>query len=230
VRKTHEPRFPANARGLRALGLAIGLAALAGCASQPVRINSEWAKDAPRDQVYSRVLVVAVSPDPKQRCPFEGFLANQIRSQATAAIPSCRAMTTKKELTRENVEQAIAEHKADAVLVTTLVAMHLKGEQGGTSESRGDYYFKATGFGYAYDYWYGAYGVPVYYGEFRTAPPLTNIEGEVDILTRLYETKNATAVYQMETRAKDLVESRAAGLTEITGPIADRLRRDGLVR
>jgi len=72
--------------------------------------------------------------------------------------------------------------------------------------------------------------VPVYYGEFRTAPPLTNIEGDVDILTRLYETKNATAVYQMETKAKDLIESRAAGLAEITGPIAERLRRDGLVR
>jgi hypothetical protein len=36
-------------------------------------------------------------------------------------------------------------------------------------------------------------------------------------------------VYELNTKARDL-ESREAGLAIITGPIAERLRRDGVIR
>lgn len=207
--------------------LLLGAAWLSGCA-QPVRVESTWADDAARSQAYTRVLVVGVSPHVNQRCAFEGFLANRLRSEATTAVTSCKAMTTRAPLTRENIDKAIAAHDIDAVLATLLVTSRIGAEKGGSSETRGDAYYKATGFGYETGY-YGVYGVPVVYGEFQTAAPITTIEGEVELATRVFETRDAKLVYEMNTRARGL-ESRVSGLAEITGPMADRLRRDGLVR
>jgi len=213
---------------VRAMVLLLGAAALAGCAQQ-VRVTSDWQDNAPRDQPFSRVLVVGVSPDYNQRCAFEGFLTLQIRSESTTAIASCRVMSEKDLLTRENIERVIAEHQIDAVLATTLVAGEIKGKEGGTSETRGDAYYKATGIGYGYSGYYGVYGMPVVYGEFRTAPSIMTVTGQVEIMTRLYETRGATLVYELNTKARDL-ESREASLAIITGPIAERLRRDGVIR
>lgn len=211
-----------------------GTAALSGCA-QTVGVQSDWQPDAARDQSFSRVLVVGVSPDYNQRCAFETFLASQIRSDETTAFTSCRALSSSEPLTRENIERAIAEHEADAVLATILVAAEVGAREGGTSETRGEGYYKATGYGYGYfgrygAYGgYGAYGVPVVYGEFRTAPPVTTVQGSVEIATGLFETTDATLVYELTTTARDL-GSRADGLAEVSGAIADRLRRDGVVR
>ena len=213
-----------------------GAVALSGCA-QPVKVQGEWQDGAPRDQPFKRVLVVGVSPDYNQRCAFEGFVANQLRSEATTAFTSCRALSSKEPLTRENVERAIAEHKADAVLATILVAAEIAAREGGSSETRGDGYYKATDFDYAPGYYgrygaysgYGAYGMPVVYGEFRTAEPLTTVQGSVEVASSLFETEGATMVYKLITTAHDL-ESRAGGLAEVSGAIADRLRKDGLVR
>ena len=210
-----------------ALLLLAAVAALPGCAQQ-VRVNGSWQDDVARDQAYTRVLVVGVSPDYNQRCAFESFLALQIRSESTTVITSCRAMSSKDALTLENIERVIAEHQVDAVLATSLVASKIGAQEGGSSETRGDSYYKAVGI----DYWsgyYGAYGMPVVYGEFQTAPPITTVTGEVEILTKVFETRGATLVYELNTKARDL-ESRESGLAIITGPIAERLRKDGLVR
>lgn len=219
-----------------ALLMLVSTAALSGCA-QPVKVQGAWQDEAPRGQSYSRVLVVGVSPDYNQRCAFEGFLANQLRSEATTAFTSCRVLSSDEPLTRENVERAIAEHNADAVLATILVAAQVETKEGGTSETRGEGYYKATDFGYETRYYgmsgyygmYGAYGVPVVYGEFRSAPPLTSTQGSVQVATGLYETEGATLVYELATTAQGL-ESRVGGLAEVTGPMADRLRQDGLIR
>ena len=211
------------------LGVA-GAAALSGCA-QTVKVKGDWQEGGPRAEPFTRVLVVGVSPDYNQRCAFEGFVANQLRSEATTVFTSCRVLSSKEPLTRENVERAIAEHDADAVLATFLVAAAVEAREGGTSETRGAGYYKPMGMDYGSVYYggYGVYGVPVVYGEFRTAPPLTTIQGSVEIASRLYETAGATMVYELVTTAHDL-ESRAGGLAEVSGAIADRLRKDGLVR
>jgi hypothetical protein len=220
-----------------ALLLLAAATALSACAQPPVRAQGEWQDGAQHDQSFKRVLVVGVSPDYNQRCAFEGFVANQMRSESTTALTSCRVLSSKEPLTRENVERAIVEHNADAVLATILVAAEIGAKEGGSSETRGDGYYKATGFDYAPGYYgsygayrnYGVYGVPVVYGEFRTAPPLTTVQGSVEVASGLFETEGATMVYKLTTTAHDL-ESRAGGLAEVSGAIADRLRKDGLIR
>lgn len=219
-------------RGLRSALILwfTGTAWLAGC-TQPVRVDGAWQEEVPRTAPFSRILVVAVTPDFNQRCAFEGFMVRHLRSDATDAMQSCRSSSPDEPLSRETIERAIAEHEADAVLATRLVAGDIEGREGGDAETRGDAYYKATGYGYDSFYYggWGMWGVPVVYGEFRTAPPITTVEGEVEIATMLYDARDASLVYQMETTARDL-RSRVAALAELTGPMAERLRRDGVIR
>jgi hypothetical protein len=200
---------------------------LSGCASQ-VSIDSTRQGDA-RSEPFKRVMVVAVSPDIDQRCAFEHVLAGRMQSETTEAFSSCSAMGKNKEpMTREAIEQAIAATQAEAVLATSLVDKAWGAEEGGSRETRGDAYYKATDMGYATGY-YGAYGVPVIYGEFQTASTLTTMQGAVRITSKLFETRGATVVYTMDTVAHDL-EGRDSSLATLTEPMAERLRRDGLIK
>jgi len=210
-----------------ALFLLLGATWLSGCAEHAT-VTSAWQDKAPPNQPFKRVLIVGVSPDLNQRCPFERFLASQTKSESTIAIASCDAVTQKNPLTRESIEAAVVKYQADAVLATKLVAMDWGTEEGGSRDTRGGAYYKATDAGYATGY-YGVYGVPVIYADFQTAPSLLTMEGDVQLTSKLFETKGATLVYTMDTKAGN-IEARDEGLSLVAAKIADRLRRDGLIR
>ena len=224
--RARRSRQPPNA-ALGALFLLLGATALGGCAQQAT-VQSAWQEGVARDQTFTRMLVVGVSPDINQRCAFERFLAGEIQSPSVQAITSCDAMTTKIPLTVENVERAVAAQRVDSVLATRLVAAHGAAAEGGTGDTRGGGRYKATDLGY-WDSYYGLYGVPVVYGEFQTSPSIFTFSGEVEIASRLYSTKDAKLVYELTTTARDL-QSRTSAMAELTIPIAERLRRDGLIR
>lgn len=215
-----------NAPALRGL-LILGAAWLSGCASQP-SVSSAWQEGVPHNQSFSRVLIVGVSPDINQRCGFEHFLASRIMSASVKAIPSCDVVKAKNPLTRESIEEAVASQQADAVVATTLVSIDWGTKEGAGRDDRGGGMYKATDAGYATGY-YGVYGVPVVYGEFQTASSITTVKGTVHVTTKVWETKGPTHIYTMETTVGNL-ESRDTGLAAITTPIAERLRRDGLIR
>src|SRR3974390_2813146 len=88
-----------NAARLPAFLLAGGFW-LAGCA---VQVQSNWQDKASHDQTFKKVLVVGMSPNFTQRCDFEFSLVSHIRSSAVTPIASCDLMTSKDELTRENI-------------------------------------------------------------------------------------------------------------------------------
>ncbi len=216
---------------LRVLPAAVLLVLVAACAG-PVKVESDWQGDRSTARSLERVLVVGVSPDYNGRCAYERFLANEARGQKPLLIPSCNEMPSDEELNLENVERVVAAVKADGVLATSLVAASSEAREGGTLETQGDAYYKATGYGYASPYYgggYGVYGIPVVYGEFKTAPPITTVEGEVEISTRLYETGGPSQVYEMTTQARDL-DSRIDGLAEVTTAVTNQLRKDGILR
>ncbi|HSN72745.1 MAG TPA: hypothetical protein VLT59_14615, partial [Steroidobacteraceae bacterium] len=148
--------------------------------------------------------------------------------ESVHAIPSCEAVTQKYPLTLESIEQAVASVRADAVLATSLVARDFDAKEGGDRDTRGSAMYKATDAGFATGY-YGVYGVPVIYGEFATAPPITVVQGEVQVSSRFYETRDKTLLYTVSTQARNL-ESRDAGLYEVAAAIAHQLRRAGLTR
>ncbi len=223
-------------RSARNLLLLVALV-LGGCAGQ-ARVKSSWQPDADREQSFRKVLVVGLSPNASVRCDFESFMTNQLR-QSIDAKSSCLYMKTTEPLTRENIERVIGEYQPDAVLTTSLVQSAVGAIEGGSRDTRGSGRYKATGRGYddfgygpydgyGYNGGYGPWGVPVVYVEFQTTPVVTSLEGEVTILSMLYEVENASLVYELTTRAKNL-SSRDNALATITAPIAERLRRDGLV-
>jgi len=220
-------------RHLKITGVTVGLALLliatgiAGCTNH-VSGKGAWQDDVPHNQSFKRVLVVGVTHDLNQRCAFEHFLAARVNSESTVAVASCDVVTKRNPLTRESIDAAIIAQQADAVLATILVSKEFDVEDGGSRDTRGGAYYKATGSGYATGY-YGAYGVPVVYGEFQTAPSIMTMKGEVRVTTKLYETRGATLVYTLDTVAHDL-ESRGSAMAAITTQIADRLRKDGLTR
>jgi hypothetical protein len=198
---------------------------LAGCA---VHTESHWQNNAQRNQTFKKVLVVGMSPNFTQRCAFEFSLVSHILSSTVTAFASCDHMTSKDELTRDNIVRVVQSSGADAVVSTALVNMELGATEGGGRDSRGGGYYKATGFGYATDA-YGVYGVPVVYGTFVSSPSITTVEGEVHVKTRVYETHGATLVYTVDTKAKDL-ESQEHAFSDLAEAIAGTLRHDGLIR
>jgi hypothetical protein len=196
---------------------------LGGCSG--VSVKGTWQQGAPRNQTYARLLVIGVSPDRDLRCAFESTFASQLSSAATTVISSCDHMSAKEPLTRENVERVAAAVNADAVLATRLVSMDTGHGQGNSTDMRGDSVYKAT------DFAYGAYGMPVTYVDFQTAPPLMSLTSSLHVLTKLYETHGATLVYTIDTVTKSQeIDSTEATLMTITAPTAERLRRAGLIR
>jgi hypothetical protein len=194
-----------------------------GCAG--VSVKGTWQEGAPRNQAYARLLVIGVSPDRDMRCAFESTFASQLMSAATTVISSCAQMSAKEPLTRENVERVAASVNADAVLATRLVSIKTGHGEGTSNDTRGDSVYKAT------DFAYGAYGMPVTYVDFQTAPPLTSLTSSLHVVTKLYETHGATLIYTIDTVTKSQeIDSTEATLVTITAPTADRLRRAGLIR
>jgi len=206
--------------------LLLGALFLAGCA-QPARVTGSAQQGAPRNLVFSRVLVVGVSPDINQRCAFEYVLASKINSAQTSAISSCRAMPQKEPLTREGVQAAVASQKADAVVATSLAEKQWDAASSGR-DTRGSGSYKATDAGYATGY-YGAYGVPVVYGDFQTTASAKTLRGDIEVTSKVWETSGPTEVYTMATKVKN-IESTDQGIIELATAIADRLRREGLTR
>jgi hypothetical protein len=181
-----------------------------------------WADGAARDQTFSRVLIVGISPDRDQRCPFERSMAATIKSAATVAIVSCDVMPSDAELTRESVEAAVAANDADAVLATSLISKKWETKEGATRDTQGDAYYKAT------DAYYGAYGTVVA-ADFRVSTPITTLQGSAHVTSKLYETRGATVVYTLDTKVRK-IESRDEGIAAISEPIGKKLRKEGLIR
>jgi hypothetical protein len=194
------------------------------CACAGVSAKGTWQDGASRNQTYARLLLIGVSPDRNIRCAFESSFASQLRSPATTVFSSCDRIAANEPLNRESVERAVAAVRADAVLVTRLVSIKAGHAEGSSEDMRGNSVYKAT------DFAYGAYGMPVTYVDFQTAPPLTSISNSLHVLTQVYETRGATMVYTIDTKTKlQEVDSTAATLMTITAPTADRLRSAGLI-
>lgn len=206
----------------------LGAALFVGCAQARTTVNGGWQEGAPRNQSFTRVLVVGVSPNVNQRCAFEFFMASQLTSESVQAIRSCDAVKEKNPLTLESIELAIAAAQADAVLATSLVSRDFAAQEGGSRDTRGNASYKATDAGFATGY-YGVYGVPVIYGEFTTAPAFTIAQGEARVSSRFYQTRDKALIYTLETKATKL-ESSDAALHDFAVAIADKLRRVGLTR
>jgi len=212
------------------LGVACAIAAvlcLAGCTGK-TSVKSNWVDDASRSQTFSRLLVVGVTPDFGPRCNFEFWMVRDLRSQGVHADASCSSMTKEEPLSRAAIERIVATLHSDGVLAISLVSAAWRTKEGGSFDTRssGQYKYVASGYDTGF---YGVYGLPVDYYQFKTQPSITNARGQVHVLSKLYDTRDAKLVYTIDTKARD-IESSQLGLASITPAIAERLHHDGLIR
>jgi hypothetical protein len=222
-----QPRITNALTGLATL--LVGVAWLTpGFAADKVKVTGSWQQGVPHDLTFERVLVVAITPDVDQRCRWERFLAAKLNGKTTKAVASCDAVTKVDPLTLASIEDAVEWLKVDAVMATSLVAREWKEDEGGGRDTRGTANYKATDAGYAYGY-YGMYGVPVVYGDFVATPPVTTLKGEAHVTTKVYATQGQKVVYTLDTTAQSS-DFRERSMSSVTTPMADRLRRDGLIR
>lgn len=219
-----DDRVRSAGRGPAPLLLAVTL--LVTACTRPTSVESEWAKDVPRDLTFSRVLVVGVTPSYNTRCRFERMMQDSLAVPGVTVTTSCSRMTSRDPLTREAIVALVREVGADAVLSTRLVDGRAALEEGNTNEERQKNYYKPTGYGY--DPYYGAFGVPVVYADFIAEPPELTLRRTMVISSNLYETSGAALVYTIDTVAHDK-DSQFAVIDDVTTAIAKRLRRDGLV-
>ncbi len=135
----------------------------------------------------------------------------------------------KDPLTRANIERVAAAGHADGVLTSAVVSMQLSGHQGNTRDTRATPYYQVTGEGWVTGD-LGAYGVPVAFVQLETTPSIPMISDDIQVVTKLFDVKDATQVYAMQTQAKSSdMQSSSATIETITGLIGDRLRRDGVI-
>lgn len=218
-------------RALRSRLPALLLAALAGggC-SRGAQVDSTWLEGVPPGQSFGNFLVVGFTSDFNVRCRFERAMAATLRGEGVKATASCAEMSMDDPLTKDSLLPVVARLGADAVLVTELVDRRLGVEQGGTAEARGEAYWKATGYGWAYDYHHpGAFGVPVTFVDLAVEEPAFTLLRTTTVASFVYETREAKRLFAIRTTAKN-AETREAVLDEVTMGVVERLKRDGLLR
>ena len=229
ITRTHRPTRVYRALVASILML-VGAASSPGYAASKVKVAGAWADNVSHDQTFTRILVVAISPDVKYRCRFERFLAARLNGDKTKAVSTCDALTEKEldPLTLESIQGAVEWLKADAVVSTSLVARAWESQEGGGRDTRGTANYKATDSGFTTGY-YGLYGVPVIYGEFTATPEVTTLEGTAHVTTKVYATQGPTVVYTLDTKAQSS-DFRERSLQTVTEAMARQLGRDGLIK
>ncbi len=209
------------------LVLVLGVAWLSACSGDSVR--GAWQGSASQHPVYSRILIVGVSTDFTQRCAFEFSMASQFQGSSTTPLVSCNTMMPNDPLTRANIERVVRSDHADAVLTSAVVTLQLGDQQGDTRDTRATPYYQVTGVGYVTGD-LGDYGIPVAFVKLESTPSIPQITGDIHVLTKLFDAKDATLLYTVDTKAKsDDIQSTSSSIDTITGLIADRLRRDGVI-
>jgi hypothetical protein len=206
--------------------LALSLAWLCGCATS---VSSTWHDPASGRPSFSRILIVGVSTDFNQRCAFEYSMASQFQGSATIPIASCDSMTPQQPLTRANIDTVVAANHADAVLTSAIVTLQEGSQKGNTSDTEAMTYYQVTGVGYVTGY-LGAYGIPVAFVQLDTTKAIPQITGDVHMVTRLFDVKDAMQVYTVNTKAESSdVQSSSTAIDTITALIGGELRRDGII-
>ena len=200
---------------------------LCGCSGNSAK--GTWQDSAANRPTFSRILIVGVSKDFTQRCSFEFSMASQFAGSSTVPVVSCNTMMPNDPLTRANIERVAAAGHADGVLTSALVSMQLSGHQGNTSDTRATPYYQVSGEGWVTGD-LGAYGIPVAFVQLESTPSIPMISDDIQVVTKLFDVKDATQVYMMQTQAKSSdMQSTSSTIETITGLIGDRLRRDGVI-
>ena len=97
---------------------------VSSCAA--TQLTSVWKDEKYSGSGFNHILVVGVSEKSNNRKMFEEAFSMQLKAVGVDAVPSFRIIASAKKLNKETIQAAAEKIKADAILVTSLIAAEEK--------------------------------------------------------------------------------------------------------
>ena len=196
--------------------LAATVLALAGCGK--TKIVKTWESETIAPEEPEKVAVLVVWPEQLQRLVIERDVVAQIRKSGANAVESSELAGMRGELTRENVEVALRNANADAVIIVFVI-----GGGGGESYERSDYWLQNVGTG-VYG-WYAPHFYDVY--TVREGPGYAEKTTEVFLETTYVDVRRIERVWSFVTQSKDIEYQDVAG--NLASKIVSQMKKSGQI-
>jgi hypothetical protein len=165
-----------------ALALAAFTAGALVLSCKSTKIAEVWVPKEEPPQVYRRLMIVALAPNPGGRAQYENDFADRLADVHVLAIASVNLIPDVKDINRKTVESWLVEYRLDGVIVTRV-----------TDVKRESEYIPPT---YTLGGWYGtwrAWGAP-------TSPGYVVENTTIALETNLFDAETEKLVYSAVTK------------------------------
>lgn len=191
---------------------------LAACSStsiKPVTVFQETGYVKPG---YSNVLVIGVAGSYETRTQFERMMTSTLNAAGTKATAYFGVVGRNKEITRNDVTDAVRARGFDAVVLTRVVSQQSSvSEKGGASTAKATRRDAHSAIDlFRYDY------------EVLNDPSTINIKSTVVLSTEVFSAADEIRVYEMQTTISDKVNINVL-IDEAVNSIVAHLQKDGMV-
>lgn len=198
---------------------ALSLPLLVGCGT--TKVMETWQSDQIEPVEPDKVAVLVAWPEQLQRLVIERDMVAQLRDSGVNAVESSELPGMRSELTRENVEIALRNANADAVLIVFII-----GGGGGASYERSDYWLDYVGTGVGGYGWY----YPRYYEFYdvytvRQGPGYAEKTTELFLETTYVDVAQLQRVWSLVTKSEDIEYQDLAA--KLTGKVISQMKKAG---
>lgn len=205
-----------TSKTLRSLAVAItlaGSAILAACST--FDLTNSWRSPDFKGPAMRKVLVIGLSPSDSTRRIFEDGFAQALKGAGVAAISSYGALPEHGKISDDRLKAAVAQAKADSVLITRLMRVEQKADVvQPIAPPMGGYY--RTGF----------YG---WYGSAWSGVPTNVVSYNVLTLeTTLWDMRNETVIWSGTTEAIQPSDI-AKATNEMAKVLIEKMKKDGVI-
>lgn len=202
----------------RTILLALCLPLLSACGT--TKVMETWESDEIAPVEPEKVAVLVAWPDELQRLVVERDMVAQLREAGANAVESSELPGMRSELSVENVEIALRNANADAVIIVFIIG----GGGGGTYE-RSDYWLQHVGSGVAFG---GGWYHPRYTDFYdvytvRQGPGFTEQTSELFLETTYVDVAELERVWSIVTKSEDIEFQDLAG--RLTDRIISQMKR-----
>jgi hypothetical protein len=192
----------------------VGLVALA-CSSASSQIVKTWRDPTYAGQEVKRVLVIGLSPNPKNQQAFEYAVADRLQQLGIQPFPAYDHLPRGKMADEETISALVAKERIDVVLVTKLVTVRSEKEYVPGTYAPAPYYHGM------YPYYASGYAA-VY------SPGYVNEAQAAYLETNAYDTRTKKLVWSGLTRTFDY-SSVDSAVVSVAPTIVTALRDQGIV-
>lgn len=191
---------------------------LAACSTSSIKPVTTFQEPGYEKSGFNNVLVIGVAGSYESRTQFERLMTSRLNATGTTATAYFGVVGRNKEITRNDVTDAVRARGFDAVVLTRVLS-----QQTSVSEKDGASTAKSTRRDansaidlFRYDY------------EVLNNPKSINIKSTVLLATEVFSAEDEKRVYEMQTTISDKVNITVL-IDEAVNSIVAHLHKDGIV-